>query len=117
MPDGSRWPMVGVLPATARFDPTPVPPKPTEVRLASDTWLGCAGDCWRGYLSPRWSLCASQAMGSCAAGQRGHELDVVKRHHAVGSRMYVNFAAQSSLLESFFTPRAVPARGGAGHIV
>jgi cobyrinic acid a,c-diamide synthase len=117
MPDGSRWPMVGVLPATARFDPTPARPKPTELRLASDTWLGRAGDCWRGYLSTRFSLHASPALASCAAGAGCHELDVVKRHHAVGSRVYLNFAAQSGLLESFFAPRAAPGREAAGPVV
>lgn len=120
MPDGHRWPMVGVLPATARFDPTPARPTPTEVRLARDTWLGCAGQCWRGYLSPRWSLRASSALEACAAAGAGHELDVVKRHQAVGSRVYMNFAAQGGLLESFFVPHGAPAgttRAAASRIV
>jgi cobyrinic acid a,c-diamide synthase len=106
MPTGQRWPMVGALPAVARFDPTPAPPAPTEVRLASDTWLGCAGQCWRGYLSPRWSLRPASNLEACGQGGAGRELDVVKRHQAVGSRVYLNFAAQHELLESFFVPHA-----------
>jgi hypothetical protein len=110
MPDGHRWPMVGVLGATARFDPAPACPTPREVRLASDTWLGCAGQCWRGYFSPRWSLHASSALVPCAApGAAGHEWDVVKRQQAVGSRVYLNFAAQGGLLESFFVPHGAAA--------
>jgi hypothetical protein len=62
-------------------------------------------------------LHASPALVSCAAGAGGHELDVVKRHHAVGSRVYLNFAAQSGLLESFFAPRAAAGRDAAGPMV
>jgi cobyrinic acid a,c-diamide synthase len=110
MPGGHNWPMVGVLPATAHFDPTPAVPTPTEVRLASDTWLGCAGQCLRGYLSRRWSLRPLTRLEACGESGAGRELDVVKRHHAVGSRVYLNFAAQSHLLESFFAPpRGLPA--------
>lgn len=108
MPDGHRWPMVGVLPATAHFDPSAPRPMPTEVRLASDTWLGCAGQCWRGYLSPRWRLQPSNKLEACCQGGSGRELDVVKRHQAVGSRVYLNFATQSGLLERFFAPHTGP---------
>jgi cobyrinic acid a,c-diamide synthase len=106
MPGGDRWPMVGALPATAHFDPTPSRPTPTEVRLASDTWLGSAGQCWRGYLNPRWSLRPAHQLEACGDRGAGRELDVVKRHQAVGSRVYLNFASKNELLESFFVPRA-----------
>jgi cobyrinic acid a,c-diamide synthase len=105
MPGGHRWPMVGVLPATAHFNPTAAHPTPTEVRLASDTWLGDAGQCWRGYVSARWSLHATTALDPCAAAP-GNPWDVVKRHQAVGSRVYLNFAAHSELVERFFAPHA-----------
>jgi hypothetical protein len=96
--------MVGALPATAHFDPAPTQPRPTEVQLASDTWLGGAGQCWRGYLSSRWSLRAANKLEACGPRGAGRELDVVKRHQAVGSRVYLNFAAHTDLLESFFVP-------------
>lgn len=102
MPDGHCWPMVGAVPATARFDPTPATPVPTEVRLACDTWLGCAGQCWRGYLSPRWSLRAAEGVAAGAADR----LHVVQRQQAVGSRVYLNFAAQAGLVDRFFVPHA-----------
>ncbi len=104
LPSGERWPMTGVLPATARFDPTPELPAPTEVWLADDNWLGEAGQRWRGYLSPRWSISPAEHLQLCGC-EVGHESDVVKCHHAVGSRMYLNLAAHSEMLDHFFAPR------------
>jgi cobyrinic acid a,c-diamide synthase len=114
LPDGSRLPMVGVLPSTARYDATPAPLVPTEIRLAEANWLGMAGECWRGYLSPRWSLHPAPGLEHCAT-EVGHECDVVKYHHAVGSRIYLNFAAQRSLLDHFFSPTpTTPTKATAG---
>jgi cobyrinic acid a,c-diamide synthase len=111
LPDGQRWPMAGVLPATARFDPTTEVPTPSEVCLSDDNWLGAAGQTWRGYLSPRWSLSSTDQLQAC--GATGHECDVVKCHQAVGSRMYVNFAAHDAMLDHFFAPRgSIPERVG-----
>ena len=103
--DGRRWPMAGVLPATALNDPTPSEPVPNEVRLSESNWLAAAGECWRGYLSPRWSLRTSGSFEHCGVAL-GHETDVVRSQQAVGSRMYLNFAAQTNLLDRFFFPRA-----------
>jgi cobyrinic acid a,c-diamide synthase len=101
--DGCRWPMVGVLPSSAEFDATPARLLPTEVRLTSDNWLGPAGQCWRGYLSPRWRLHPAAGLERCGS-EAGHECDVVKCHQAIGSRIYLNFAATSDLLDHFFSP-------------
>lgn len=106
MPDGQRWPMVGALPVTAHLDLTPSVPKPTEVTLSSDTWLGPASQRWRGYLNPRWSLAPPGVLQGCT-GEAGRDLDVVGRHQAIGSRLHLNFAAQSELLESFFAPHTM----------
>jgi cobyrinic acid a,c-diamide synthase len=108
LPDGRRWPMVGAIPATARLDATPTRPAPIEITLANDTWLGPAAGKWRGYLNPRWSLGPSSALCGCA-GEAAHQFDVVQRHQAVGSRLHMNFAAQSDLLDSFFEPHTVAA--------
>jgi cobyrinic acid a,c-diamide synthase len=113
MPGGNRFPMAGVLGATAHFDPTPERPTPTEIRLASDTWLGSAGQCWRGYLSPRWRLSGTTAVEPCGCAEAGRQLDVVKRHQAVGSRVYLNFAVHGGLIDSFFTPHRAAAPGSA----
>lgn len=102
--DGQRWPMAGVLPSTARFDPTPELPTPTEVCLSDDNWLGSAGQTWRGYLSPRWSLSSTDQLQTCCR-EPGHESDVVKCHQAVGSRLYLNLAAHEAMLDHFFAPR------------
>jgi cobyrinic acid a,c-diamide synthase len=105
MPDGHRWPMVGALPATARLDPLPAVPTPLEITLASDTWLGRSSDRLRGYLNPRWSLTLAPSIARCGR-EVGHETDVIGRHQAIGSRMYLNFAAQEQLLTRFFEPNA-----------
>ncbi len=104
LPDGERWPMAGVLPATARFDPSPELPTPTTVQLCEDNWLGSAGQTWRGYLSPHWSLTATEHLRPCGH-ETGHECDVVTCHQAVGSRLYLNLAAHDAMLERFFAPR------------
>ncbi len=104
LPDGQRWPMAGVLPATARFDPTPEIPTPTEVCLSDDNWLGSAGQTWRGYLSPRWSLSPTDQLQPCGR-EAGHECDVVKCHQVVASRVYLNLAAHGAMLDHFFAPR------------
>ncbi len=109
--DGARWPMVGVLPYTARFDPTPGVPTPAEVHLSGDTWLAQAGSTWRGYLNPHWSISPSGHPECSAGGEQGHELDVVRRYQAIGSRVYLNFAAHAELLDGFFSPRATVADG------
>ncbi len=102
LPSGGRWPMVGALPATAHLDPAAGPPRAAEITLLHDTWLGPAGERWRGYLNTRWSLSPASALDACAGGEQ--PLSVVRRHQAVGSRMHLNFAAHGQLLDRFFTP-------------
>jgi cobyrinic acid a,c-diamide synthase len=103
-PSGDRWPMVGALPATAHLDPAAGPPRPGEITLQHDTWLGPAGERWRGYLNTRWSLSPPGALDACTGD--GQPLSVVRRHQAIGSRMYLNFAAHGQLLDRFFAPCA-----------
>src|SRR6185295_19282887 len=105
MPDGESLPMAGVLPAIARRNPFPEPPRAEEVTLASDTWLGPAGSRLRGYLTSHWSLEEAGPLRRYAK-EPGHELDIIGRHQAIGSRLYLNFAAQPSILSSFFRPHA-----------
>jgi cobyrinic acid a,c-diamide synthase len=105
MPDGQRWPMVGALGVTARFHESIAPPHPAELTLVCDTWLGQSPQHWRGYLTPHWTIAPTGDSDSCVA-EAGHELDVIHRHQAVGSRMYLNFAAHEDLLDRFFEPHA-----------
>ena len=105
--DGQTWPMVGALQATARLEAAPALAAPLELTLATDTWLGPVSTPVRGYLNSRWSLTSPGGLQRCSA-TAGHELDLVGRHQAVGSRLHVNFAAQQNLLGSFFTPHAKP---------
>ena len=105
MGDGARLPMVGVLPATARLNPRPEPPVAYEATLGTSNWLGSAGTQLRGYLNTYWELEAAAELASYVRDP-GHELDLVGRHHAVGSRMHLNFAAQPHVFRSFLKPHA-----------
>ena len=49
LPSGEQVPMAGILPATARLAPIDGPPKPVELTLADDFWLGDRGQRVRGY--------------------------------------------------------------------
>jgi len=103
--DGSRYPMVGALPAVARFRPDAPGPEPVELTFSRSLWLGEGWSRIRGYLSTRWELWPCGPLSRHAAEPR-HELDFVGRHHAIGSRVHINFAAQLDYLESFFQPHA-----------
>ena len=101
--DGTRWPMVGALGVTACYNDTPTPPEATELTVLADTWLGQSPQHWRGYLNPHWAV-ALHSTAERSVAEIGHESDVVHSHQAVGSRMYVDFAARQDLLERFFAP-------------
>ncbi|MEX2114671.1 MAG: hypothetical protein WD845_15870 [Pirellulales bacterium] len=107
MPDGTRWPMVGALSVTARYNDTPTAPEATELTLLADTWLGESPQHWRGYLNPHWTI-APHTTTERSVAEGGHELDVVHCHQAIGSRMYVDFAARQDLLDRFFEPHHLP---------
>lgn len=100
---GERLPMTGILPAVAHANPQPPRPRPVELTLAKDHWLGHRGRRVRGYLSERWRLEPVGALSSCVAESQ-HRLDLVERHQAVGSRVHLNLALQPALLESFLRP-------------
>lgn len=131
-PDGYRSPMTGVLPAVAHFHPHAPPAHPAEVHLAVGNWLGPAGTRLRGYVNNQWTVSAGEDLSTLAAeleqsstdGRSSHDGrqppvgPIVGRHHAIGSRMHLNFATQPELLPGFFRPHAAClelARVGVGH--
>lgn len=103
-PDGGMVPMVGALPAVARLNRQMAAPAPVEARLRRDSWLAKAGTRLRGYLNGHWVLEPVGPMVSHLAGH-GHELDVVGQYQVIGSRLHLNFAAQSEFLKGFLSPR------------
>ncbi|HKD36548.1 MAG TPA: hypothetical protein VKB78_07095 [Pirellulales bacterium] len=103
LPSGEQVPMTGILPAVARANSQLSQPRPVELTLARDHWLGHRGRRMRGYLSDRWRLEPTGALSSCIAEPQ-HRLDMVERHQAVGSRVHLNLALQPALLESFLRP-------------
>ncbi len=103
LPSGGRVPMTGILPAVAHANPEPPRPRPVELTLSKDHWLGHRGRRVRGYLSERWRLEPVGPISSCIAEPQ-HRLDLVERHQAVGSRVHLNLALQPALLQSFLRP-------------
>ncbi len=104
---GRRLPMTGLLPAVARLALQPSEPEPVEITFATGSWLVEEGDYLRGYRHPGWTIEPQGPMVNYAqsADQR---LDVVGRANVVGSRLWVNLAANEHLLRQFVAP-AVPA--------
>jgi cobyrinic acid a,c-diamide synthase len=103
MPDGHRAPMAGVLPAAAHLSRKHQAPRPIELTLGGNRWLGQQGQRLRGYLNENWRLEPSGSLSSCAA-EPENCYDLVERHQAIGSRVHFDLAAQPSLLESFLQP-------------
>lgn len=99
-------PMVGVFPAHAQWNPCPLPPRPVEVTMTRDTWLGTPGTMLRGYRNERWQF-TPQAPHVAVLGELGHEHDVLTAYQAFGSRLHLNFAALPNFLPSFLRPRSL----------
>jgi cobyrinic acid a,c-diamide synthase len=102
-PDGARLPMVGALRAIARRNPVRTAPTPLEVTLTQDSWLGPIGTKVRGYRNGNWQLEPTEQLFPFVA-EADCELDLIRRHQAIGSRIHLNFAAQPSLLSGFLRP-------------
>lgn len=108
-PEGHFEPMLGVIPAIARAIHTPRPPQPVELHLARGSWLGRAGGRLRGYRNSNWRLEPAGDLTTLAhvvGEDRVGEYDLVGRHHAIGSRVHLNFAVQREFLRNFLRPHA-----------
>jgi cobyrinic acid a,c-diamide synthase len=95
--------MAGVFPAIARPNRKSGLPRPVEVPLAFDSWLGPSGAVIRGYLNETWELdCVGRLRSLGPPSARPSPL--VLRHQAVGSRLHLNLVAQPQLLGGFLRP-------------
>ena len=104
LPDGRALPMMGAIPAVAHLQPNAGAPQPIEVTFAQDTWLARSGDRMRGYLSSHWRIEPERGLMGCTLAA-DHEHDIVRAHQAIGSRVHLNFAAQSHYLNRFLEPQ------------
>jgi cobyrinic acid a,c-diamide synthase len=109
LPDGSRLPMCGLLPAIARVNPTPPAATPAELTLASDCCLGLRGDRLRGYRSSSWRLEPLDAIETLAQ-EPAARFDLVRHKHVIAGQLHLSLVAQPHLLESFL---AVPSHSAA----
>jgi cobyrinic acid a,c-diamide synthase len=103
LPTGELAPMVGIFPAIARPNPNASAPRPLEVPLAGDSWLGRTGAVIRGYLNDAWRLESTGRLRSLAQAS-DCDFPLVLRHQAIGSRMHLNLVAQPQLLGGFLRP-------------
>ncbi len=103
MPGGGHWPMVGLLPALARYNPRPAPDRAVEVNTARGSWLFSAGETVRGYLSSKWITHPDGCLFPLVS-EAEHSHDLVGDYQIVGSRMHLNFAARPDSVDRFFQP-------------
>ncbi len=103
LPDGQRWPMVGILPAVAHLNANPRGPEPAMVHVDTDCWLFASGQQARGYLNHRWSFDAATELLTLASDQ-GNDGTILGNYQVVGSRMNLHFASQPALIRHFFQP-------------
>jgi cobyrinic acid a,c-diamide synthase len=108
--DGGVQSMVAAIPAVARLNPRPEPPKALEVTLARSTWLGEQGATVRGYANSRWFLDFSER-SSDAVREPGHEAKLVACRGIIGSSIHLHLAAQPRLLSRVFQPRTAGTSG------
>ena len=102
---GSEWPMVGVLPADAERNQALADVQPATVTLKHSCWLGEAKSKLRGYLNTNWVLRSSHSLKDYVS-EPHYRNDLVGFGNALGSRLHLNFAAQSDILSHFFRPQA-----------
>ena len=76
--------MVGALRAIARRSAVRAAPTPVEVTLAEESWLGATGTKLRGYRNSNWQLEPTERV-SPVVEEPDCELDLVRRHQAIGS--------------------------------
>jgi cobyrinic acid a,c-diamide synthase len=112
--DNPPAPMAGLLPAQAVLNPDCGPPRPVEVSLDSDLWLGRRGEQLRGYLNSMWHLEPTGPLEKHTAG--GQDSCAFVSHGAtLGSQVHLDFAAQSKFLRRFFQLRRFKAGAIAAH--
>ena len=103
LPNGSAASMSGLLPATARLIEHGGDAEPTEITFGTSCWLGESRSKLRGYRHTGWQIEPSGGIQSFARAPQ-QRLDVVGRGNVIGSRLLVDFAAQTHLLQRFFSP-------------
>ncbi|MDZ4821465.1 MAG: hypothetical protein SGJ20_21085 [Planctomycetota bacterium] len=106
---GQQVPMLGIFPAVARLNPAAGSPHAEELTLQRDNWLGPVGASVRGYLNERWSIEPTAKVNTLGKRMQNDDrsigpLNLIGRHHAIGSRMHINLVAQPHLLQNFLQP-------------
>lgn len=102
-PSGEFRRMAGVLPAVARFRRDSAAPEPVEVRLNQPTWLGREGSILRGYRNSHWTIDPLDSSWTLSQGPVS-EAALIGDAQSVGSLVHLDFAADASLLDRFFSP-------------
>ena len=100
----ARYAMAGLLPSVARYHL--YQPKPVELRLARDSWLGESGDMIRGYQNSCWVIESAGSLSDYAADPADH-LNLVGHRQVIGSRLHLHFSTHPSMLQNLIRPLRV----------
>jgi cobyrinic acid a,c-diamide synthase len=105
--DSSSYLMAGLLPSVARYKRCQ--PKPIELRLARDSWLGEADAVIRGYQNSCWEIEAAGSLSDYAA-DAGQRHNLVGFRQIIGSRLHLHFSTHPSMLQNLLRPLRVAHR-------
>jgi cobyrinic acid a,c-diamide synthase len=101
--DNKRLPMLGLLPASARYEDLAPPVLPVDLQMSDASWLFSAAESIRGYLNSRWVIQPTEQLVPLVT-QLEHRYDVVGDYRVIGSRVHLNFATCPAFLSRFFQP-------------
>jgi cobyrinic acid a,c-diamide synthase len=104
---GRVFPMAGLLPAVAVYEPTTA--RPVELHLTHASWLCGQQGILRGYRNTDWQLETAGPLIDLADDPQ-HDLDLVGFRQVIGSRVHVQFSAQPALMRNLLQPFPVKAR-------
>ncbi|MDX1964480.1 MAG: hypothetical protein SFX18_15110 [Pirellulales bacterium] len=103
LPDQTRLPMLGILPAIVELGPSLQRARGFEQALEAKSWLGEAGQFLRGYHNCNWSIRPLDRVQMLLKSPAGEPL-MIARHHAIGSTVHLHFAAAGQLIQNLLRP-------------
>ena len=96
---GEQFPMLGVLPAMASFDPAACDFSSEELEFTENHWLGETGNTLRGYRDQRWQLDFTENLNPLATGTNHPQM--FSWQQVAASQVHLNFALQPGFLRRF----------------
>jgi cobyrinic acid a,c-diamide synthase len=99
-----RQPMLGLIPLCVRLSEDAQPLRAVELTLSDNSWMSDRQLSLKGYQNSNWHLEPTGSVSRlCSVDGNEHDLLVYKQ--VIGSRVYLNFAAEPQTLCSLLAPR------------